>query len=255
MLSITQLRIWLAEWSAFWFAVGVCLLAGAAVSVAAFNYPCHSEITARIAGTTLQIIAIATAGAAITGARRQFGMPSIGSTVASWWTRRPWNVQNITLAVGAMTMKPLLGAARGHVWYNTDPSKTIDERLGDLEKQVEVLHTLWKQDTDATFSEFRSVREKLSKVAATALVRNQISESQLKQFAVGGVAVALAGLICALTGTLLAAASPDLSNLCKVTPNHSLKLSTNGMSHWPSGAGASPHFAPAVQRATPLSPA
>ena len=40
-----------------------------------------------------------------------------------------------------------------------------------------------------------------------------------------------------------------------VRPNHSLKLSANGVSRWPSGAGASPHFAPAVQRATPLSPA
>ena len=38
-------------------------------------------------------------------------------------------------------------------------------------------------------------------------------------------------------------------------PNHSLKLSANGVARWPSGAGASPHFAPAVQRATPLSPA
>ena len=38
-------------------------------------------------------------------------------------------------------------------------------------------------------------------------------------------------------------------------PNHSLKLSANGMSRWPSSAGASPHFALAVQRAMPLSPA
>ena len=38
-------------------------------------------------------------------------------------------------------------------------------------------------------------------------------------------------------------------------PNHSLKRSADGVAHWPSGAGASPHFAPAVQRATPSSPA
>ena len=40
-----------------------------------------------------------------------------------------------------------------------------------------------------------------------------------------------------------------------VRPNHSLKLSANGVSRRPRGAGASPHFAPPVQRATPLSPA
>ena len=38
-------------------------------------------------------------------------------------------------------------------------------------------------------------------------------------------------------------------------PNHSLKLSANGISRWPSSAGASPHFALAVHRAMPLAPA
>jgi hypothetical protein len=37
--------------------------------------------------------------------------------------------------------------------------------------------------------------------------------------------------------------------------NPSVKLSTSGVAHWPSGAGASPHFAPAVQCATPSVPA
>ena len=38
-------------------------------------------------------------------------------------------------------------------------------------------------------------------------------------------------------------------------PNPSLKLSTNGVSHWSPGAGPTAHFAPAAQRATPLAPA
>ena len=38
-------------------------------------------------------------------------------------------------------------------------------------------------------------------------------------------------------------------------PNTSLKLSANGVAHWPSGAGPAAHFAPAVQCTTPLSPA
>ena len=40
-----------------------------------------------------------------------------------------------------------------------------------------------------------------------------------------------------------------------VLPNPSLKRSANGMVHWPSSAGPSAHFALAVQRATPSSPA
>ena len=40
-----------------------------------------------------------------------------------------------------------------------------------------------------------------------------------------------------------------------VRPNHSLKLSTNGVPRWSSGAGPAAHFAPAAQRATPLAPA
>ena len=38
-------------------------------------------------------------------------------------------------------------------------------------------------------------------------------------------------------------------------PNTSLKLSANGVAHWPSGAGPAAHFALAVQRAMPSSPA
>jgi len=40
-----------------------------------------------------------------------------------------------------------------------------------------------------------------------------------------------------------------------VLPNPSFKRSANGMSHWPSSAGPAAHFALAVQRATPSSPA
>jgi len=40
-----------------------------------------------------------------------------------------------------------------------------------------------------------------------------------------------------------------------VTPNTSLKLSANGVARWPSSAGPAAHFALAVQRATPSSPA
>jgi len=38
-------------------------------------------------------------------------------------------------------------------------------------------------------------------------------------------------------------------------PNPSLKRSANGMSRWPSSAGPAAHFALAVQRAMPSSPA
>ena len=38
-------------------------------------------------------------------------------------------------------------------------------------------------------------------------------------------------------------------------PNPSVKLSTNGMPHWPSSAGPAAHFALAAQRAMPSAPA
>ena len=41
----------------------------------------------------------------------------------------------------------------------------------------------------------------------------------------------------------------------RVGPNPSFKRSANGMSRWPSSAGPAAHFALAVQRVLPLSPA
>ena len=46
-----------------------------------------------------------------------------------------------------------------------------------------------------------------------------------------------------------------VGRLRKLMPNPSLKRSANGMSRWPSSAGPAAHFALAVQRAMPLSPA
>jgi len=45
------------------------------------------------------------------------------------------------------------------------------------------------------------------------------------------------------------------SLFCRAWPNTSLKLSANGVARWPSSAGPAAHFALAVQRATPSSPA
>ena len=47
----------------------------------------------------------------------------------------------------------------------------------------------------------------------------------------------------------------ELTPRANVTPNPSLKRSANGMSRWPSSAGPAAHFALAVQRAMPSSPA
>jgi hypothetical protein len=47
----------------------------------------------------------------------------------------------------------------------------------------------------------------------------------------------------------------NLQALRRLRPNPSLKLSTNGVSRWSSGAGPAAHFAPAAHRATPLAPA
>jgi hypothetical protein len=49
--------------------------------------------------------------------------------------------------------------------------------------------------------------------------------------------------------------NPHRHSAWLVPPNPSVKRSANGMAHWPSSAGASPHFALAAQRAMPLAPA
>ncbi len=58
-----------------------------------------------------------------------------------------------------------------------------------------------------------------------------------------------------LSVQLWSAMLPRICTPASPASNPSVKLSANGVAHWPSGAGASPHFAPAVQRATPLAPA
>ena len=53
-------------------------------------------------------------------------------------------------------------------------------------------------------------------------------------------------------GPTVSLAAPALG---AATPNTSVELRANGVAHWPSSAGPAAHFALAVQRATPSSPA
>ena len=58
-----------------------------------------------------------------------------------------------------------------------------------------------------------------------------------------------------LASLLATQGSNRRAGFARVQPNPSLKRSANSVAHWPSSAGASPHFALAVQRATLSSPA
>ena len=215
MLNIAYTRRWLAEWKALWLSLLACLVAFAVVGISISFGPVAVERAARLAGSVLQVIAILIAAAALSKARRQFGKPTIFETFSAWWRRRPWKKREPTNVGGNATMGGVTASGGLHQWPAIDPSLALPDRIKALEQNVTILHTLWKEDSKANSIQFRALKQALAD--ETAKISNQvaIAGEQVERFAVGGVAFASAGLLCAAVGTLLGALAPELAVLLK----------------------------------------
>ena len=105
-----------------------------------------------------------------------------------------------------------------------------------------------KKNCPALLGQAQSTRRSVAPdLGATASATKPEVEAKLIPVAAGPGAVATA--TTSVQWSYMPAGQP------LAAPNPSLKLSANGMAHWPCGAGASPHFAPPAQRAMPSSPA
>ena len=177
--------------------------------------PAAAERAARLTGLMLQLAAIGTAAAALIGARRQFGRPSIAATISAWWDRRPWRQRQPGVLSGNAALGDMTASGRMYSWQATDQSLALPERINALEQQVTMLHTLWREDTKTYSTELRELREALSDETAKISSQVAIAGAQVEKLAVGGVAIASAGLLCAFVGTLLGAFAPELAALPK----------------------------------------
>lgn len=215
MLSIAYTRRWLAEWKALWLSLLACLVAIAVVVISITLGPVAAERAARLAGLVLQLAAIATAVAALVSARRQFGRPTIFATLLAWWERRPWKTREPTILSGNSSMGDMTATGRFYPWHAVDPSHALPDQIKALEQNVTMLHTLWKEDAKANSIQFRELKQALADETAKISSQVAIAGAQVERFAVGGVAFASAGLLCAVIGTLLGALAPELAVLPK----------------------------------------
>ena len=78
-----------------------------------------------------------------------------------------------------------------------------------------MLRLLWKEDNKTLTQGLQGLKEKIAAEADEISNKIVVTSLQVKHFAVDGIAVAAAGLLCAFAGTVLGAFAPDLAAVLK----------------------------------------
>ena len=215
MRTIAAIHRWLTEWRPLWLAVGACALSIVMIALSRQYGPVIIDRMARVAGLALQLVAIATAFLALTSVRRQFEQPSIAATISSWWRRRPWTAQPTASLSSNATMEGIAPSGHMYSWAASDPTTDVQLRVAALEQQVTMLRLLWKEDNKTLTQGLQGLKEKIAAEADEISNKIVVTSLQVKHFAVDGIAVAAAGLLCAFAGTVLGAFAPDLAAVLK----------------------------------------
>lgn len=208
---LTRYKRWLGEWKWLWWALAVCLFATVPIVIA---LPYGAEVVERIVrgwGLLLQLVAIGTALAGLLNARLQFGRPTIASVIRSWWLKAPWRKSPPSVISGNAYPGGMTASGRIYSWSETVVTEPQESRIAALEQQVNMLHELWKTDYKNFTAELSAMRASLQ--ADSHLHQSSIAATQLQvdRFALEGIPVAACGLLCALFGSFLSAASVEIA--------------------------------------------
>jgi hypothetical protein len=165
--------------------------------------------TSRYAGTFLQVFGIFTVAHGIRKTKQLFGRPPMWSVTKQWFARirAAFSAPHVISATGISSGGAVMsGRARGVM--TPGPDTPLDQRVSFLEKGLADL----RDELDATNRELHQRVDKakadLDKEALERRDEAQRTRRQLEDLAVGGISIALMGLVWLLVG-VVAASLPD----------------------------------------------
>lgn len=198
---------WLLAEPRFVWLCAAGLLAAIAIPVALGA----TEQAIRLSGLLLQLGGIITVVWGVVSTRRFFGLPSIRSGLAAWWSRAPFKPRNVVVGVGAVELG-IFGHGEAHTWIPIDHSAPVAEQIKALERNVALIH----DRIGATHADARTKHEELkAKVtehaAQLADVRSTLS-ADLRRFGTGGLHISGIGAAWLFLGSIMGSASQELAS-------------------------------------------
>jgi hypothetical protein len=201
---LTRFWSWVKEATMLWLAITV-LVGALAIAL----LPTLNESRVRIVGLVLQLCGIMTVAQGISETRRFFGRPSLLSLWRNWVNRFPPFHRKIIMATVAGTME-LSGAAQAHVWSNSGPDASIEERVAILEKNLlRVRDTTYevqqKLDDESRSRENALVTERQLREAADSEIRNKLEATET-----GGLNLSLVGVVWLSVGLIFSTVPTEI---------------------------------------------
>jgi hypothetical protein len=142
--------------------------------------------------------------------RQFFGLPSIRSVLASWWSRAPFKSRTMVEGAGGFHLG-IFGEAEAHTRLPIDYSTPVEGQIKALERNVDMIH----DRISATHADARKKHEHLKvkvteHAAQLADVRTRLS-ADLRQFGTSGLPVSAIGAAWLFLGSIMGSASAELS--------------------------------------------
>ncbi len=211
-MKLNRLKSWFVAFS-HWIAEAnpmiVCFLVIlAALLLGLFTW--SSEISIRASGYVLQLIGMVFAVRGLLSVRAHFGQPLLRVLLMNWFKRFPRWKRNVVVGVGTANLAVVGMKARAEVWTPDDPSKSIEERIAGLVKNLERIREGQRQhlnlidDLSESQKEHKKETEKRNKEIEKDI------RSDLEVLHTGDLIVSLVGLIWLTVGITLSTLAPEI---------------------------------------------
>jgi hypothetical protein len=171
--------------------------------------PFSAEPKLRWTGMTLQLFGFFLTMVGLAGSGHPFGMPGPRMVLVGWWRSRPRRLPKVALMSGMVSSSATL---TGHVTVHAVRLGTLEERLEKLEEQAKATDTkLIEMKKELKAVEGKLVSE-LTEERSKRDAESRLFTQQVRDLAVGTLALDWLGVCYFATGVFLASASLELSN-------------------------------------------
>jgi hypothetical protein len=176
----------------------------------------RSEPAFRLTGLVLQLVGIATVAWNIRDTQERFGEPSTFGFI-QWLHQFPQlKPRPAILAAAAVTLGEATLSARADIWSNINPDDYIELRLEAVEKILIRVKEKLQEFEQETGRNLALQSEALEKEKQARADDDEKIRRRLSEFAVGGLHISAAGIVCLLVGLIMSTASVELANFFAV---------------------------------------
>lgn len=186
----------------------IILPMGAAfITIGAFG---ASEPSFRITGMVFQVIGLVPIFLSVLSLRREFGYPSLATSIRSAWRNRPRLHPPSNKAVIFGGIGPIGAGISAYQSVESTPSDSLEDKIEALRKTAQMLRDDFEQNKRMTADALDSHRQEMNMETREQSTRLSGLAHKLKSVQTGGLAWSASGAVLVGVGIILTSMSIEL---------------------------------------------